>query len=245
MPAVVLVECTVVRIFLLPDHWAQSFIWSRDCFHVSKHEHACGSAGTRDSQAILLKGGSGWVEHRENGILYCLDVTRCMFSSGNVTEKARMGSLQCRGETAVDLFAGIGYYTLPLLVHAGEQLPLTVRPAVVGRPLTQPAAPHMPQLVVLTVCSMLAAVLPVLLWSVVEGRKATDFSERHDHGGPAGVRHVYACEWNPAAAEALKQNLHRNGVAERCTVLEGDCTSLAPQVSRRQKWAVFFWGPIL
>ena len=59
------------------------------------------------------------MEHKENGIFYCLDITRCMFSSGNVTEKARMGRLQCTGETVVDLFAGIGYYTLPLLVHAG------------------------------------------------------------------------------------------------------------------------------
>ena len=66
------------------------------------------------------------MEHRENGLLYCLDVTRCMFSSGNVTEKARMGALRCRGETVVDLFAGIGYYTLPLLTHAGEQLPSPV-----------------------------------------------------------------------------------------------------------------------
>jgi tRNA G37 N-methylase Trm5 len=68
---------------------------------------------------VLLKGSNGWVEHKENGILYCLDITRCMFSSGNVTEKARMGRLQCARETVVDLFAGIGYYTLPLLVHAG------------------------------------------------------------------------------------------------------------------------------
>ena len=79
-------------------------------------------AGTRDSKAALLKGKTGWVEHRENGILYCLDVTRCMFSSGNVTEKARMGRLACCGEIVVDLFAGIGYYTLPLLVHAGGLL---------------------------------------------------------------------------------------------------------------------------
>ena len=50
-------------------------------------------------------------------------------------------------------------------------------------------------------------------------------------GSAAGARHVYASEWNPAAAQALKHNLHRNGVAERCTVLEGDCTILAPQVS--------------
>ena len=51
-----------------------------------------------------------------------LDVTRCMFSSGNGTEKARMGRLACCKETVVDLFAGIGYYTLPLLVHAGGLL---------------------------------------------------------------------------------------------------------------------------
>jgi tRNA G37 N-methylase Trm5 len=31
------------------------------------------------------------VLQREGGVLYGLDVTKCMFSSGNVTEKARMG----------------------------------------------------------------------------------------------------------------------------------------------------------
>ena len=30
-----------------------------------------------------------------------------------------MGALRCAGETVVDLYAGIGYFTLPLLVHAG------------------------------------------------------------------------------------------------------------------------------
>lgn len=77
-------------------------------------------SGTRDSQVKLLLGADSWVTHCENGIIYSLDVCKCMFSSGNVTEKARMGRLQCHGETIVDLFAGIGYYTLPLLVHAGE-----------------------------------------------------------------------------------------------------------------------------
>eukprot|EP00976_Prorocentrum_cordatum_P018210 368390-Prorocentrum_minimum.AAC.1 len=31
-----------------------------------------------------------------------------MFSSGNVTEKARMARLDCEGQTVVDLYAGIG-----------------------------------------------------------------------------------------------------------------------------------------
>ena len=80
-------------------------------------------AGTRDSQAGLLLGQEGWVIQRQHGIKYSLDVTRCMFSSGNVTERARMGRMACHGQTIVDLFTGIGYFTLPLLVHAGEASP--------------------------------------------------------------------------------------------------------------------------
>ena len=37
------------------------------------------------------------------------------------------------------------------------------------------------------------------------------------------------CEWNPEAAKALRFNLSDNGVAERATVLEGDCRILAQQ----------------
>ncbi len=74
----------------------------------------------RDSQAELLLGEDGWVEHKESGVTFCLDATKCMFSSGNVTERTRMGRLKAAaGETVVDLFAGIGYYTLPLLAKAG------------------------------------------------------------------------------------------------------------------------------
>lgn len=78
------------------------------------------SAGTRDSQAQLVLGASGWVQHKEGGVLYSLDVTKCMFSSGNTTERQRMGRLHCAGETILDLYAGIGYYTLPFLCKAGE-----------------------------------------------------------------------------------------------------------------------------
>ncbi|XP_005627979.1 tRNA wybutosine-synthesizing protein 2 homolog isoform X1 [Canis lupus baileyi] len=75
--------------------------------------------GTRTPAVTLLLGDDGWVEHVDNGIRYKFDVTRCMFSFGNITEKLRVASLPCAGEVLVDLYAGIGYFTLPFLVHAG------------------------------------------------------------------------------------------------------------------------------
>lgn len=72
---------------------------------------------TRDSTLEILLGDNGWVDHRENGILYSFDATKCMFSWGNLSEKLRMGSLDCRDEIVVDLFAGIGYFVLPFLVR--------------------------------------------------------------------------------------------------------------------------------
>ena len=40
-----------------------------------------------------------------------------MFSSGNVTERRRMGEIQTKDEIIVDAFCGIGYYTLQFLVR--------------------------------------------------------------------------------------------------------------------------------
>ena len=76
----------------------------------------------RESRAELLwdpERQGGWTETKELGVVYGLDVTKVMFSSGNGTEKRRMGAMAAAGETVVDLFAGIGYYTLQLLRHAG------------------------------------------------------------------------------------------------------------------------------
>ncbi|OMO76800.1 tRNA transferase Trm5/Tyw2 [Corchorus capsularis] len=78
--------------------------------------------GTRDSSLEILVGDSGWVDHRENGILYSFDATKCMFSWGNLSEKIRMANLDCADEVIVDLFAGIGYFVLPFLVRAKAKL---------------------------------------------------------------------------------------------------------------------------
>ena len=55
--------------------------------------------------------------HVENGIKFKFDVAEIMFSSGNVEERTRMAEIECDGETVVDLFAGIGYFSLPVAVY--------------------------------------------------------------------------------------------------------------------------------
>lgn len=42
-------------------------------------------------------------------IRYTYDVTKCMFSSGNITEKLRIAQFSCEGETVVDLYAGLWF----------------------------------------------------------------------------------------------------------------------------------------
>ncbi|KAF8794077.1 tRNA wybutosine-synthesizing protein 2 like protein [Argiope bruennichi] len=76
----------------------------------------------RSPQVEILKGCDGWVLHIDNKIKYKYDITKCMFSAGNISEKLRIAQLSCKGETVVDLYAGIGYFTLPFLVHAKASL---------------------------------------------------------------------------------------------------------------------------
>ena len=79
--------------------------------------------GFRSSRRVLLHGPGGpdasWVVVREAGVAYGFDATHTMFARGNGSERMRFGALDARGETVVDLYAGVGYFALPLLCRAG------------------------------------------------------------------------------------------------------------------------------
>ena len=58
--------------------------------------------------------------HKENGCLFKLDVTKVMFSKGNLAEKKLM-SVVAPDEIVVDMFAGIGYFSIPIAVHSSPK----------------------------------------------------------------------------------------------------------------------------
>ncbi len=75
----------------------------------------------REPDMKVLFGVSGESVKLENGIRYCFDATKVMFASGNLVERKRMKELDCNGETVIDMFAGIGYFSLPLAKFSGAR----------------------------------------------------------------------------------------------------------------------------
>ncbi|MCX9011936.1 MAG: class I SAM-dependent methyltransferase family protein [Candidatus Methanoperedens sp.] len=75
------------------------------------------SGKMRQPAREIIAGEGTETVHKENGCLFKLDAMRLMFSQGNLAEKRRMGKLG-KGETVVDMFAGIGYFSIPMAVHS-------------------------------------------------------------------------------------------------------------------------------
>tara|TARA_X000000368_G_C23041678_1_gene717225 strand:+ start:1577 stop:2506 length:930 start_codon:yes stop_codon:yes gene_type:complete len=101
-------------------------IWNIFCgeLKVSKigRQRKIKTGPMRKSQVELLYGENGIVLHKENGILFEFDTTKVMFSSGNISERIRVSKFDCTNEIILDLYAGIGYYTLPLLSYSNVKL---------------------------------------------------------------------------------------------------------------------------
>jgi len=86
----------------------------------------------RTPKTQILWGDAGEVKHQENGYTFFLDPGKVMFAQGIRNEKMRIAHLVRRKEPAervADMFAGIGYFTIPMAgsgasVHAMEINPV-------------------------------------------------------------------------------------------------------------------------
>jgi tRNA wybutosine-synthesizing protein 2 len=105
------------------EEWKKptAILWIRSC-----------QGRERIPDVRVLSGESSDVCHREMGMVFWLDPARVMFSKGNRGEKVRMMGLIRKEERVADMFAGIGYFTIPAArsgarVHAMEINPVAFR----------------------------------------------------------------------------------------------------------------------
>jgi tRNA wybutosine-synthesizing protein 2 len=71
----------------------------------------------REPVRRIIAGNKTQTVHKENKVIFHLDARLVMFSPGNLMERIRMSRFG-KGEYVVDMFAGIGYFTLPMAVHS-------------------------------------------------------------------------------------------------------------------------------
>ncbi|MFT4889863.1 MAG: tRNA wybutosine-synthesizing protein 2 [Halobacteriales archaeon] len=85
-----------------------------------------GISGETREPSVRVIAGEGDTEtvHTEHGIDYGMDLARVMFSPGNKAERKRMGEVVDADERVFDMFAGIGYFTLPMAA-AGARVTAT------------------------------------------------------------------------------------------------------------------------
>jgi tRNA wybutosine-synthesizing protein 2 len=75
----------------------------------------------REPNVEVIVGDGTETIHRENKCSFKLDVSKIMWSKGNTTERQRMSKIAENGEIVVDMFAGIGYFSIPMAVHSNPE----------------------------------------------------------------------------------------------------------------------------
>ena len=86
---------------------------------IMKIDHIQGTK--REPVYRVLYGSETETINKENGCLFKLDLSKVMWSKGNNNERLRIAKLVGDGETVIDMFAGIGYFSIPIGVHANAR----------------------------------------------------------------------------------------------------------------------------
>ena len=90
---------------------------------------------TRTPRTEVIWGEVGEVEHHENGYAYIFDPRKVMFSPGNRIEKMRMAHLVSQSdapERVADMFAGIGYFSVPMAGSGARVHAIEINPVAFG-----------------------------------------------------------------------------------------------------------------
>ena len=83
---------------------------------IMKIDHIQGTK--REPVYKILYGSETETVNRENKCLFKLDLSKVMWSKGNVNERLRIAKLVKDNESVIDMFAGIGYFSIPIGVHS-------------------------------------------------------------------------------------------------------------------------------
>ena len=86
---------------------------------IMKIDHIQGTK--REPVYKVLYGHETETVNKENKCLFKLDLSKVMWSKGNVNERLRIAKLVRDGETVLDMFAGIGYFSIPIGVHSNAK----------------------------------------------------------------------------------------------------------------------------
>ncbi|PIC28321.1 hypothetical protein B9Z55_020281 [Caenorhabditis nigoni] len=71
----------------------------------------------RTAHVDLLHGADAWVDYvDERGIKFCYNATVRVFDNSKKAEMKRISKWACQGQTIVDMYASLGYYSLTFLV---------------------------------------------------------------------------------------------------------------------------------
>ena len=86
-------------------------------------DRGSGIDGEHREPDVSVVAGAGDTEtiHTEHGTRYAMDLDRVMFAPGNEAERVRMGDVVETDERVLDMFAGIGYFALPM-ARAGAEV---------------------------------------------------------------------------------------------------------------------------